>query len=78
MSPRVDELAEEIASLDESIQDALWQHVAELNLRRGLRDLTERYRERLRARGELARSAAEIADDMGRVREEIAARDYAR
>ncbi|MBI3945821.1 MAG: hypothetical protein HY321_07870 [Armatimonadetes bacterium] len=77
MPTRAEELAEEIAALDESVQEAIWEHVAEISFRRGLHALSERYRERLRARGELNYTAEEIMGDLAQLREEVAARDYA-
>jgi hypothetical protein len=50
--------------------------VAELLFRRGLRELSEQYRERLKREGELDASIEEILIRLGETREEIATRDY--
>lgn len=76
MASRVDDLANEIASLGENEQKRLWEHVADLNLRQGLHTLSERYRERLRQNGELDSSVEEILSELSQIREEIAAYDY--
>ena len=73
---KVEKLAEEITSLDEQDQNALWECVVELNFRRGLRDLSEQYRKRLKEQGELDRSVNEIFTDLKRIREEIAKCEY--
>jgi hypothetical protein len=73
---KVEILAEEITSLDEQEQNALWECVVELNFRRGLHDLSEQYRKRLKEQGELDHSVDEIWMDLKRIREEIAKHDY--
>lgn len=76
MTSRVDELAEQIATLDPSDQELLLQKVAELNFHRGLRALSQKYRARLTAMGKLNQTADEIMAELKQVREEIAASDY--
>lgn len=76
MTSRVEKLAGEIAALEEHEQQALWEHVAELNFRHGLYALSEQYRKRLRQRGELDHSTEEILAELGRIREGIAEHDY--
>ena len=76
MKSKVQELADEIAALDEGEQRKVWGRVANLNLRRGLHVLSEPYRERLREQKELDRSAKEVLAELKRVRGEIAAREY--
>ena len=76
MKSKVQELADEIAALDEGEQRKVWGRVANLNLRRGLHALSEHYRERLRGQKELDRSAKEVLAELKRVRGEIAAREY--
>ncbi|MGQ9626099.1 MAG: hypothetical protein ACUVV0_04235 [Anaerolineae bacterium] len=48
MTSKVERLAVKIASLSEGEQQAVLERVAELNFRRGLTALSERFRERLR------------------------------
>lgn len=76
MASKVQHLAAEIAASEEHKQQALWEHVAELNFRRGLYALSEQYRERLREQGELGHSVEEILAELRQIREEIAAHDY--
>ena len=76
MTLRVENLAAEIAALEEHDQRALWEHVAELDFRRGLYALSEQYRERLRQQDELDRSAEDILAELRQIREETAAHDY--
>jgi len=73
---KVEKLAEEITSLDEQDQNALWECVVELNFRRGLHNLSEQYRKRLKEQGELDHSVDEVWIDLKRIREEIAKHDY--
>jgi len=76
VTSKVEKLAEEFTSLDEQEQNMLWEYVAELNFRRGLHELSEQYRERLREHRELDRSVDEVWMDLKRIREEIAKHDY--
>lgn len=76
MDSKVEKLATEIATLNDTEQRALLERVAELTFRRGLTTLSTQYRERLRKQGELNQSAEEILAALKRTREEIAARDY--
>lgn len=76
MTPRVEELARQIATLDESELRALFERLEELNFRHELHALSDRYRERLRKQGELDESADEIMKKLKLIREEIAAREY--
>jgi hypothetical protein len=52
------------------------EKVAELNFRRGLDTLSQKYRERLAQEGKLGQKANEVMAELKRVREEIAASDY--
>ena len=76
MDPRVEELAAEIAALDEAKQKALFERAAELSFRRGLIEISDQYRRRLRQQGDLDRAAADILVALRQIREEIAAREY--
>lgn len=76
MDPKVEELAAEIAALDEAKQKALFELTAELNFRQGLVEISERYRKRLQQQGDLDRAAEDILAALRQIREEIAAREY--
>lgn len=76
MTPRVEELARQIATLDESELRALFERLEVLNFRHELHALSDHYRERLRKQGELDESADEIMKKLKLIREEIAAREY--
>ena len=76
MDARVEKLASEIASLEEAEQKALLERAAELSLRRGLLQLSEKYRKRLHQQGEDDQTATQILVKLKQLREEIAAREY--
>ena len=76
MTARVEELAKQIASLDESELQALLERVEELSLRQELRAMSDRYRRRLKKQGEVNEGAEEILKRLKRIREEIASREY--
>jgi len=76
MSARIDELAEQIVSLDSSEQEMLLDLVAELNFRRGLKALSDKYRARLAREDKLEQKADEVLAELRRIREDIAASDY--
>jgi len=76
MSLNIDQLAEQIATLNRGEQEALLEKVAELNFQRGLEALALRYRERLAQEGRLAQKAAEVMAELERVREDIVAHEY--
>jgi hypothetical protein len=78
MASRIEHLALQIAALKEDEQRNLWMCVADLLFRRGLRELSEQYRERLNREAELDASFEEIMIRLKETREEIAARDYPR
>ena len=75
---RIDELAEQIAALPPSEQEQLLDQVAALTLRKGLRALSEKYRQRLQREGKLGQdqSVEAIWEALRKIREEVAARDY--
>jgi hypothetical protein len=73
MATKVASLANEIAVLEEDEQQALWEQVAALNYRRGLRALSDWHRQRLQEQGELDRSAQEILAELRQIREETVA-----
>ncbi len=76
MNAKVEELAAEIAVLDEAEQKVLFERAAELSFRHGLAELSERYRQRLKQEGELDRAADDILAKLRQIREEIAACEY--
>jgi len=76
MAPQIDALAAEIATLDPEEQETLWEKVAELNFRRGLKDLSRMYRARLAAQGKLDQTADTVMADLKQLREDIASHDY--
>ena len=76
MTARVEELAQQIASLNESDLQALFERVEELSFRQELHVLSDRYRERLKRQGDLDEGAEEIMRKLKLIREEIAAREY--
>jgi hypothetical protein len=73
---KIDELANEIVTLNESEQQLLWKYVADLSFLRGLFTLSDKYRERLRIQEELDRSATEVMTRLKHLREDIASDDY--
>ncbi len=78
LDSRVDEVAQEIANWEAAQQQNLLQKLAELNYRRGLKELSEKIQNRLRAEGKLDQSVDEIFAELARVREAVAADDYRR
>jgi hypothetical protein len=72
----IDKLAREIVDLTPSQQQALLDKVAQLNLQRGLRELSEKYRMRLKNQGNLNTSPDEVWAELHRIREDIAGNDY--
>jgi hypothetical protein len=76
MDARVEKLASEFAALEEAEQKVLLERAAELSLRRGLVQLSEKYRKRLQQQGEQDQTANQILAKLKQLREEIAAREY--
>ena len=72
----IDDLAREITALDPSEQQALLEKVAQINLRKGLRDLSEKYRARLARENRLSIPTEEVWAELHHIREEIAAHEY--
>jgi hypothetical protein len=72
----IDDLAREITALDASEQQALLEKVAQINFRKGLRDLSEKYRARLAREDRLNIPPDQILTELHRIREEIASHDY--
>ena len=72
----IDDLAQQIASLDDAAQRVLWERVAAINLEHGLRELSEMYRARLAREGKLYQTADDVLADLRAVRERVAAEDY--
>jgi regulator of sigma D len=78
LDSRVDEIAQEIANWEAAQQEHLLQKLVDLNYRRGLKELSEKIQNRLRAEGKLDQSVEEIFAELARVREALAADDYRR
>lgn len=76
MTERVEKLAQQIASLEESDLQALLKRVEEISFRHGIKALSDRYRKRLKKRGELDEAAEEILMKLKQIRQEIASREY--
>ena len=76
MSMSVEDLAQQIALLDEAGLQALLARLEELSLRHEVRLISERYQKRLREQSEIDDSAEEILKKLKRVREEMASREY--
>ena len=76
MTERVEKLAQQIASLDESDLQALLERVGELSFRRGMNALSDRYRRRLREQRKLNEAAEKILMRLKQIRQEIASREY--
>ena len=72
----IDDLASAITSLDPSQQQVLLEKVAQLNLQKGLSELAEKYRARLRSKGRLNIASEQVWAELHRIREEIARHDY--
>jgi hypothetical protein len=72
----IDDLAREITSLDPAQQRALIDKVAQLNLQKGLRDLSDRYRRRLMSENRLDIPPEQVWAELHRIRDEIIAHDY--
>ena len=75
---QIDELAGQIASLPLAEQEALLERLATLTLQKGLRALADKYRARLHQQGKLDEAVDDTWEELRRVREEVAARDYPR
>jgi hypothetical protein len=76
MTERVEKLAQQIASLEESDLQALLERIEQLGLRHDISALSERYRRRLRDRAEFDQGAEEILAKLKQIRQEIASREY--
>lgn len=72
----IDDLAREITTLDASEQQALLEKVAQINFRKGLHELSEKYRARLARENRLNIPPDEVWAELHRIREEIATHDY--
>jgi hypothetical protein len=72
----IEELAHQIADLSPEDQERLFDRAAALALQKGLRKLSDQYRDRLRREGSLDQPMEAIWEELRRIREEVAARDY--
>jgi hypothetical protein len=68
-------LAQQIADLPPEDQERVLDRAAALALQRGLRALSEKYRERLLKEGELDQPVEKIWEALRQIRNEVAARD---
>ena len=73
---KIEQLTEEVAALTPEEQKLLFERVADLAWRRGLRELSEMYTSRLAREGRLADPPEAVLEELRRVREEVASREY--
>jgi len=76
MTERIEKLAQQIASLEESDLQALFQRIEELGFRHEINALSERYRKRLEDQAEFDEGVEEILTKLKQIRHEIASREY--
>jgi len=76
MSLNINQLAEQIATLDHAEQEALFKKVVELSFQHELVTLARQYQERLAHTGKLDQRVEEVLAELDLIREEIAAHDY--
>ena len=76
MTARVEELAQRIASLEESDLQALLERVEELSFHRGINALSDQCRNRLERQGKLNEGTETILLKLKQIRQEIASREY--
>lgn len=73
---KIEQLTEEVAALTAEEQKLLFERVADLAWRRGLRELSEMYRSRLAREGRLTDPPEKVLEELRRIREEVASREY--
>lgn len=73
---KIEQLTEEVAALTAEEQKLLFERVADLAWRRGLRELSEMYRSRLAGEGRLTDPPGKVMGELRRIREEIASLEY--
>lgn len=73
---RIEQLSEEVAALTPEEQKVLFERVADIAWHRGLRELSEMYRSRLASEGRLTVLPEEVMEELRRIREEVALREY--
>ncbi len=73
---KIEQLTEEIVALPADEQRLLFERVADLAWRRGLRELSELYKSRLVGEGRLTAPSDKVLEELRRIREEVASRDY--
>jgi hypothetical protein len=76
MTTRVEKLAQQIASLEESDLQALLERVEEISFRHDINALSDRYRKRLRDQGGFDEDTEKILTKLKQTRQEIASREY--
>ncbi|MGH7966640.1 MAG: hypothetical protein ACRERD_33225 [Candidatus Binatia bacterium] len=72
----IEQLTEEVSALSAEEQQLLFERVADMAWRRGLRELAEMYQSRLTREGRLTDSGEQVREELRRIREEVAAREY--
>jgi hypothetical protein len=76
MTEQIEKLAQQIASLEESDLQALFERIKELGFRHEINALSERYRKRLKDQVEIDEGAEKILAKLKEIRQEIASREY--
>jgi len=76
MTERIEKLAQQITSLEESDLQALFERIKELGFRHEINALSERYQKRLKDQAEFDEGAEEILAKLKQIRQEIASREY--
>jgi hypothetical protein len=76
MTARVEELARQIASLEETDLQALLARIEEFSFRHGINALSDRYRKRLEDEGDLDERVEAILLKLKEIRQEISSREY--
>jgi hypothetical protein len=73
---KLEQLTEEVATLTVEEQKLLFERVADLAWRRGLHELSGMYKSRLAKEGRLSDPPEKVMEELRRIREEVASREY--
>ena len=73
---KLEQLTEEIGALTAEEQALLFERVADLAWRRGLRELSEMYKSRLATAGRLSDPPEKVTEELRQVREKVASLEY--
>ena len=76
MTARVEELARQIASLEETDLQVLLARIEELSFHHGINALSDRYQKRLEDEGDLDEKVEGILQKLKEIRQEISSREY--